>query len=105
MKATDAEIAKWKKDFGEVFQIDVNMDQDNPDDIAYAYAKKPNLEVIQAAQQYYDNNGSMKANEVLYNYCIVKVDDRISNSDEARLGVMIQVAGLFQMKAAKIKKL
>lgn len=105
MKATESQIKNWKKEHGDVFEVEVVMDPTDLENLAFAYVRKPSLDIIQAASKLSDNGDDMKANEILYNYCLISADDRIINSDEARLSVMVKIGGLFQIKEATIKKL
>lgn len=103
MKATPAQIKKWKQDHGEVHQIDVPLD-DEGKKIATGYFKKPNLEIMSAAAKYAESD-PVKSGSVLFENCWLDGDQQLKNNDEAKLSAIAQLGQLFKVRAASIKKL
>lgn len=103
MKATQTQISAWKKKYNDVYEVEVIIDEES-NDKAYCYVKKPSLDIIMLAQNKMDSD-PIEANNILYNNCMIQNDDRINNSDEAKLSVMQYLGGLFNLKESTIKKL
>lgn len=99
-KITDAQIKNWKNTWGDVYQIDVTIVEG---DIATAYFRKPDLNIIAAASLHSEDN--IKSGLILFENCWLGGDDRIQKSDEAKLAATIRLAPLFKIPEASIKKL
>jgi hypothetical protein len=115
-KATDAQIKSWKDQFGEVFEIQVEIDDEGTQEVCYA--KKPSIEtislvlaIISPKETGFDAEGPTnvteypKALNVLYNHCLIQAPESIAKNDEAKLAVQTQMMGLFKQRVATVKKL
>ena len=100
---TQAQINQWKKKWGEVFQIDVPLD-DEAKDNAVGYFKKPTLDSIKASSKYLESD-PIKAGEIVFNQCWLGGDAEIQENDEVKMSAMQKVSSLFKVRQASLKKL
>ncbi len=103
MKVTEAQIKRWKAKYGEVYEIEVEMDEEGKD-IAVGYFRKPDLNVIAAVARFAESD-PVKSGIVLFENTWLGGDERIKEDDEAKLGVIQQLQGVFKAKTARLKKL
>lgn len=89
-------IEEWKKQFGSVFQVDV--------DGHIAYLKKPDRKTISMATTI-GGKDPIKFSELMLNNCWLAGDDVIKTDDELFLAVAGKLAELIELKEAELKKL
>lgn len=97
--ATPAEIKKWKSIHNRIHEIEVEVGGEK----TLNYFRHPDLETIVAATKY--EGDGVKPGMILFESCKIKVDPRVENDDEAKMGVIAVLANLFQIKVATIKEL
>lgn len=103
VKITEAQIKQWKKQWGEVFAIEVPLDDESKKK-AIGYFKKPTLDTIKVSSKYIESD-PIKAGEVVFTNCWLGGDDIIKDNDEAKMSAMQQVSSLFKVRQATLKKL
>jgi hypothetical protein len=101
-EATEAQIKQWKKEFKEIYAIEVIMDDEGTQ--AIAYFRKPTLDTITAADKFMKED-PLKGGDVLFENCWIGGEETIKGNDEARLSCMKHLGKLFQVKVSKLKKL
>lgn len=95
-KATKEQVAEWKKEHGDVFEIEV--------DGKVCYLKKPTRRVLSAAAVA-GQRDPMKYNEVILTNCWLWGDEVIKTDDALFLGVSAKLGDLVEVVEASIKKL
>ncbi len=100
-KISQAQIKRWKAQYGDVYAIEVKLDEQEK---AVGYFRKPDLNIIAAASRFVESN-PIKTGEILLENCWLDGDDLIKTDDEAKMGVMTQLGKLFKVKEAEVKKL
>ncbi len=102
-KVTVTQINQWKKKWGDVFAVEVPLD-DEGKKIATGYFKKPTLDTIKASSKYIESD-PIKASEIVFLNCWLGGDEAIKENDEAKMSAMQKVSSLFKVRQAKLKKL
>jgi len=101
-KITEAQIKKWKAKYGEVYAIEVKMDDEGT--IATGYFKKPDLNIISAAAKFAEVD-PIKSGTVMLENCWLGGDEDIKLNDEAKLAAIKKLGEIFKVKEAEVKKL
>lgn len=101
---TEVQINQWKKKWGEIFQIDVPLDDSSKAKLATGYFKKPTLDSIKASSKYLQSD-PIKAGEVVFNECWLGGSSEIQENDEVKMSAMQKVSTLFKIRQATLKKL
>lgn len=99
---TQAEIDKWKSEHKDVFKIDVKDDDGKI--IATGYFKSPNRATIGAAMKFIKDN-PVRMNEIIMQNCWLGGDKEMQTDDSLFMSASTELAELFQIRAAEIKKL
>lgn len=94
-QATEEQIAKWKKDHGEIFAVSV--------DGSICYLKKPNRNILSAMSTL--ANDPIRSAEFLLNNCWLDGDTAIKDEDDKFLGVVSQLGEIIKVKTATLVKL
>lgn len=100
-QATDTQIAEWKKQYGDVFEISVS--DDDTDTYVYGYFKKPSRQVIANAARFAAEN-PVKAAEITFNGCAIAVYKEMETDNELFFPSVAKLSGITQAKEAEIKK-
>lgn len=95
-KATPEQIAMWKAQHGDVYEISVENH--------FGYLKKPDRKVVSYASTV-GQTDPMKFNELVIQNCWIAGSDELKTRDEYFYGVAAQLSILVEVKAAEIKKL
>lgn len=95
-QATAAEIAVWKREHGEVYQVTV--------DGSTCYLKKPDRTTLKMVAAV-GGSDPVRANEVLLENCWLGGDESVKTDDEKFFGVSAKLAELVTVKQAELKKL
>jgi hypothetical protein len=93
--ATAEQIASWKKEHGDIFQVEV--------DDSVCYLKKPDRKTMSYVATV--GNNPIRANEALLQNCWLGGDDSIKTDDEKFFGVSAKLNEIVQIKDAEITKL
>ena len=96
MKATKEQIQEWKEKYGEIFHMSVGGKN--------CYLKKPDRATLSASMTY-EKQDPLKADEVLLVNCWIDGDEEIKTDLDLFLSIRPQLAGLFNVKQAKLVKL
>jgi len=99
---TQAQIAAWKKEHGDVYRISV-PGADN-DGVATGYFKKPNLAIIGAASKYATSD-PMKFGEIVFNGCWLGGDPEMQHDEETKASCMGKLSEMFKIREAQLEKL
>jgi len=94
--ATTEQIELWKKQFGEVFSLDVEGH--------VAYLKKPSRKVMSMALST-GKNDPIKFGEIILNNCWIDGDRQIIDDDRLFFGAMQQLDQMIEFASSEIKKL
>lgn len=95
-KATSDQIALWKAQHGDVYEITV--------DDHYGYLKKPDRKVLSYATSV-GQSDPMKFNELVLQNCWLGGSPELKERDEYFFAVVGQLNVLIEVKQAEIKKL
>jgi len=95
-KATPEQIAIWKHNHGDVYEVKVED--------RYCYLKKPDRKTLSFATTV-GQSDPMKFNEIVLNNCWVSGDESIKTKDELFFAVVAKLNELIEVKSAEIKKL
>lgn len=100
-KVTEGKIAMWKKQYGEVYSMIVKPASEGEPELV-GYFRKPDLTILSAAMSTSD---IIKTGTILFDNCWLDGDDAINHSDEAKLGIIKELAQLFKPRVVELKKL
>lgn len=100
---SQAQLGQWKNRWGNVFLVEVPMD-DEGNQKAAAYFKKPGIDVISAAARFMESD-PLKGANVIFESCWLGGDEVIKEDDEARLSCMQSLGKLVTIRTSTIKKL
>lgn len=95
-KATPEQIAMWKAQHGDVFEISVENH--------FGYLKKPDRKVLSYATSV-GQSDPMKFNELVLQNCWLGGSPELKEKDEYFFAVVAQLNVLIEVKEAEIKKL
>lgn len=95
-QATAAEIAVWKREHGDVYQVTVGG--------SACYLKKPDRTTLKMVAAV-GGSDPVRANEVLLENCWLGGDESVKTDDEKFFGVSAKLAELVTVKEAELKKL
>lgn len=101
-EATPAQIKQWKQTYKEIYQVDVPLDDEGT--IGIGYVRKPDLDVIGASAKYAESD-PIKSGNIMFESCWLGGDERITESEEAKLSATQKIAKLFKVRVSTIKKL
>ena len=96
LNVTPEQIEEWKKQHGDVFQLDV--------DGHTCFLKKPSRKVISMATTI-GQNDPVKFSELMMNNCWLAGEEIIRTDDELFLSAAGKLAELIQLKEVELKKL
>ncbi|GAA4198646.1 hypothetical protein GCM10022289_07700 [Pedobacter jeongneungensis] len=96
-KVTTQQIADWKKQHGDIFEINFQDDKTG-------YLRKPNRKELSYAMTKVQSNPLGFA-EVIMQNCWLGGDEEIRTDDAYFLGASGQLDSLMEVKAAELKKL
>lgn len=99
-EASETQIKQWKLKHGDVFAIEIDIDENEK---AVGYFKKPDLSILAMAQRFQEDK--IKAGEVLFENLWLGGADIIKEDDMVKLSVMQKFPTLVELKQATIKKL
>lgn len=94
--ATPEQIEIWKKQHGDVFQLDV--------DGHIAYLKKPSRKVMSMALGA-GKNDPIRFGEIILNNCWIEGDRKIIDEDKLFFGAMQQLDQMIEFASSDLKKL
>lgn len=95
-QAEPQQIDAWKKQYGEVYCVEV--------DGSVCYLHKPDRATLKAVASV-GMNDPIRSNEVLLENCWIAGDESIKTDDAKFMGVSPVLAELVQIKEAVLKKL
>jgi len=101
-KITAAQIKEWKKRHGDVFQIDVTLDDEGNQ--ASAFFKKPDLKIVGLAAKFAEVD-PVKSGNIMFESCWLGGNEIVKTNDEAKLSAIKELGTLFKVRQAQIKKL
>ncbi len=99
---TDKKIEELKRQHETVYVIEVPVD-DEGNDIAIGYLKKPGRKILAAVMSRI-NNDPLGANEMLLRNCWIEGDTRILDDDEIFLGACAALEDLIKFRRGVLKK-
>lgn len=117
-QASDAEMAQWKKEHGEVYECvvgdkvekeETNQDGEKVKKLEWAetakrcYLRKPTRQELGYAMTMTSN--PLKSDEILLKNCWLGGDMEIQTDDEYFLGARLYLGNLVNKKEAELKKL
>lgn len=102
-EATEAQIAQWKRQYGNVYAIEVSVDDDN-ESKAVGYFVKPDIKTLSSSSRYLETD-PFKAGEVIFENCYIGGSELFKTDDEVKLAAITKLGELFKLRAAEIKKL
>lgn len=97
-KATQEQIENWKKEFIDVYQIEI------PEDDKICYLRKPTRTELSYGSKI-GAQDPMKFNEHILNVCWLDGDEDIKTNDSLFLAVSTQLEEVLAFKKAELKKL
>lgn len=98
---TQAQLDKWKKEHGEVKEVEIPLD-DTGKNIVTCYVKKPNIDILGAAASVAETD-PMRSGLILYDNCYLGGDPETKESDEVKMSVVVALKSMFRVRLAKIK--
>lgn len=96
-QATPEQIEAWKKQYGEVFAIEV--------DGSVMYVRKPSRRELSFASAAAAKKSGLEYMESIMKNCKLGGDESIITEDAKFMGASAQMATLIEVKEAQIKKL
>lgn len=102
-KASQNQIAAWKREHGEVFEISVPAD-DAGTDVAAGYFRKPARETFAFAARHAQSD-PFKAGEIMFNGSWLGGDERLKTDVSLYLAASKRLGELTQIREAELKKL
>lgn len=119
-KITDAQIKSWKAKYGDIYAVDVVVEEkmvqvptekegEEPgykmeQVLATGVFRKPDLDILSAAEAIADDD-NIKKSIFYFDNCWLGGDQRIKDDEELKLSAALKVVGLFKVRAATVKKL
>lgn len=97
---SESQIKKWKQLHRDVYRIQIPTEEGSH---AIGYVRKPDLDVLAAVDSLSEE--PIKAVTVLFKNCWLGGDETITESDELKVSASGQIAKLFQVRQATVKKL
>jgi hypothetical protein len=101
-KFNETQVKSWKKEHGEIHQIDVIGEND---EIIRGIFKKPTLAIIMAADAMSEEKDFLKRAEFSFTNCFIAGDPRLHQEEDLKVSAGIQVYGLFKIRPTSIVKL
>lgn len=95
--ASQDQIAKWKKEFGSVFEY-------KTEDNKVGYFRSPNLVILDACKTM-TGKSSIKFNTMLTENCWLGGDEAIKKEDQYLLGLFEFLAEIIIVKSGEFKRL
>jgi hypothetical protein len=99
---TAEEFAKLKNEHGEIFTIEVPMN-DTHTDVAVAYFKKVDRAIMGAAMSLWDTN-PLKAKEIVLTSCFIAGNKDILEKDDLYFPATNRVDDMITFRKATLKK-
>ena len=100
---TEANIAAWKEQYKNVFEIKVPTD-DTGKNHAIGYFKKPDLDIIAASAKFAETD-PIKSGIVVFDNCWLGGDETMKNDDECKISAISALNDLFKIRLAEVKNL
>lgn len=97
---TKAQIAKWKKDHGDVFQIDCEHEGKT----YTGYFRKIGMAELSAAAKFVESD-PFKSGNILFDSTVLACDPEMKSVDEIKVGAISKLNTLFKIATATVKKL
>ena len=104
MKVTTAQIKEWKKKHGDVFKIEVPLEDGENPKKAVGYFKKPSSDILSIVSTVAGNN-LVKTFDTMFDKCWLGGDEKMQKQDELKLSAAREVNELFKLRPAKVAKL
>jgi hypothetical protein len=95
-KPSKAKIEEWKKQYGNVFRIEVDDKE--------CYLKKPTRKALSYSMQA-GKESPIKSNEILLNECWLAGDEEIKTDDSLFLSVSAKLGEIIAIREAELEKL
>lgn len=107
-KATEEQIAEWRKKYGEVYELSAQGDFNETEtnyvqDIHFGYFKSPSRSSIGFAMKFVESD-PMKANTILFQNAKIECSDFLEEDDSAFLGICGAIGSIVKPKEIAIKK-
>lgn len=97
-----AQIEQWKARWGEVYEIEVEIDDQG--NKAKCYVRKPDFEILAASMKFAESD-PLKSGTILLESCWLGGDEIIRQNTEAKLAAIRVISSLIKIREASIKKL
>lgn len=97
---SETQIKKWKQLHRDVYRIQIPTEEGSH---VIGYVRKPDLDVLAAVESLSEQ--PIQAVTVLFENCWLGGDETITESDEMKVSASGQIAKLFQVRQATVKKL
>ncbi len=104
MKVTAAQIKEWKKKHGDVFKIEVPLDDTKKPKMATGYFKKPDADTLSIVSTVAGTD-PIKTLTSIFDKCWLGGDENMQKQDELKLSAAKDVNELFKLRPAKVAKL
>lgn len=103
---SEAQLKQWKNEHGEdnIHVVEVPRIDDEGTGNYEGIFRKPDMSIISAASKYAESD-PIKAGEILYENCKLKVDPEMDAKPEIKASTFAQLMKMFKVREAKIKKL
>lgn len=104
-KFTEEEIEIWKKQFGEVFLIEVQKESGGGEsDTHRGYFRKPTREVMGNSMRFAERD-PFKSGEILFNGCLIACDIEMKEDVVVYMSALSRLNSLLEVRKSEIKKL
>ena len=100
---TKEQIEEWKSKYKNIFRIECDR-SDEPEDFATCYLKEPTRQTLQVAMRY-SSSDPMKMNQTILTNCWLGGDEEIKTTDKLFMSASAQLAEIFEIREARVKKL
>lgn len=101
-KATDEQIAAWKREHKEIHELAVKVSENEE---VYAYIKKPDRNIIARALSLYHRDQVLQSGEFIRDNCWIGGDPRTKQDEDISISVALQCNQIVPMLEVESKKL
>lgn len=101
---TEAQLKQWKARWGDVYLVEIPMDEGSKNQKAAGYFKKPNLETISAAAKF-EQSDPIKSGMIVFENCLLHADEALQSDDVLKLSCVREISKLIQIRQGELKKL
>ncbi|MGE0635988.1 MAG: hypothetical protein AB7P01_06085 [Bacteroidia bacterium] len=98
---TQAQLDKWKKEHGEVKEVEVPLDDTGKNTVT-CFVKKPNIDILGAAAAVAETD-PMKSGLILFDNCYLGGDPETKGNEEVKMSVIVALKSMFRVRVATIK--